>query len=54
MDGTGEPVTLRRVASGLSQHIAYHAGQIALVKQLVAHGGAPDHSGGGVTKGSAR
>lgn len=52
MDGTGEPVTLRRVASGLSQHVAYHAGQIALVKQLIAHGGAPDHPGGGITKGS--
>lgn len=52
MDATGEPVTLRRVASGLSQHVAYHAGQIALVKQLIAHGGAPDHPGGGITKGS--
>ncbi|MDZ4179133.1 MAG: DinB family protein, partial [Coriobacteriia bacterium] len=41
MDAMGEPVTHRRVAFGLSQHVAYHAGQIALVKQLIAHGGAP-------------
>jgi len=33
-DENGEPVTLRRVAAGLAQHAAYHAGQIAVIKQL--------------------
>lgn len=42
VDEDGEPVTLRRVAAGLAQHAAYHAGQIALIKRLLteddAHG----------------
>lgn len=33
-DELGEPVTLRRIASGLAQHVAYHSGQIAVLKRL--------------------
>jgi uncharacterized damage-inducible protein DinB len=40
-DAMGDPVTLSRIASGLAQHVAYHAGQIALIKQLLAPRGAP-------------
>lgn len=36
IDADGEPVTLRRVAAGLAQHAAYHAGQIAIIKGLLA------------------
>lgn len=41
VDADGEPVTLRRVAAGLAQHAAYHAGQIAIIKQLLADADAP-------------
>lgn len=41
VDADGEPVTLRRVAAGLAQHAAYHAGQIAIIKQLLADPDAP-------------
>ncbi|MGV8083602.1 MAG: DinB family protein [Coriobacteriia bacterium] len=36
LDDNGEPMTLRRVASGVAQHYAYHAGQIACVKTMLA------------------
>ncbi|MHB1137166.1 MAG: DinB family protein [Coriobacteriia bacterium] len=41
VDQDGEPVTLRRVAAGLAQHAAYHAGQIAVIKRLSADESAP-------------
>lgn len=40
-DAAGDPVTLRRIVSGLSQHVAYHAGQIALIKRILASSTAP-------------
>jgi uncharacterized damage-inducible protein DinB len=41
VDQDGEPVTLCRVAAGLAQHAAYHAGQIAVIKRLSADESAP-------------
>lgn len=38
VDADGVPVTLRRVAAGLAQHGAYHAGQIAVIKRLTMTG----------------
>lgn len=40
-DSLGEPITLRREAAGLAQHIAYHSGQVAIVKQALAGQGMP-------------
>lgn len=40
VDDMGEPVTLRRIAAGLAQHAAYHAGQIAVTKHLLRTGDA--------------
>lgn len=40
-DANGQPVTLRRIAAGLAQHAAYHAGQIASIKALVRSDASP-------------
>lgn len=41
IDANGDPVTLRRLAAGLAQHAAYHAGQIASIKALARTESAP-------------
>lgn len=35
LDELGQPVTFGRIAAGLAQHVAYHAGQIAIAKQVL-------------------
>lgn len=35
VDSLGRPVTFHRMAVGLAQHVAYHAGQIAIIKQTL-------------------
>lgn len=36
MDSQGSPVTLYRISSGIAQHDAYHVGQIAVLKRVLA------------------